>query len=160
MTYVVVVHGIGEQRKNETVINVVNRFAEARRDLSADDNRDVVTLGHASGQTGLSKVPVSDQPWMEFDGIPATGGAPPPGVFLGEPAASGDNLRFVDLCWSDVMQETIEHVGQPVDAWAQGMLGRLLRKHEDAEAHDRCDAEVPFWITAAAAVGRCAASTR
>ena len=57
VTYIVVVHGIGEQRKNECVLNVVNRFAEARRGAGVDDNRDVLTLGKASGQTGLSKVP-------------------------------------------------------------------------------------------------------
>ena len=39
VTYVIVVHGIGEQRKNETVISVVNRFAEARRDpIKKEDN--------------------------------------------------------------------------------------------------------------------------
>ena len=45
VTYVIVVHGMGEQRKNETVINVINRFAEARRCAGKDDKRDVLTLG-------------------------------------------------------------------------------------------------------------------
>ena len=134
VTYVVVVHGIGEQRKNECVINVVNRFAEARRPPRAKDNRDVVTLGQASGQTGPSKVPVTEQPWVEFDGIPASPDTPPDQPFLGEPPRNpGENLRFVDLCWSDVMQDSVEHVGQDVDLWAKGLLGRLLRKHEAAE---------------------------
>ena len=133
VTYVVVVHGIGEQRKNECAINVVNRFAEARRGAKKDDKRDVLTLGRASGQTGPSKVPVTEQPWMEFDGIPASPDSPPDQPFLGEPATCGQNLRFVDLCWSDVTQDSVEHVGQDVDLWAKGLLGRLLRKHEAAE---------------------------
>ena len=137
VTYVVVVHGIGEQRKNECVINVVNRFAEARRKSGTDDKRDVLTLGKASSQTGWSKVPVTEQPWVEFEGIPGSpDGATTLPPFLGEsPKKPGDNLRFVDLCWSDVMQDSIEHVGQDVDLWAKGLVGRLLRKHEAAGQH-------------------------
>ena len=146
VTYVIVVHGIGEQRKNETVISVVNRFAEARRDADDDDNRDVLTLGQASGQTGLSKVPTNEQPWMEFDGIPANPNRRPLKIFLGETSSTGDNLRFVDLCWSDIMQDSMPKVVQKVDVWAKGLLGRLLRKHEAAIHSDASDAEVPFWI--------------
>lgn len=158
VTYVVVVHGMGEQRKNECVINVVNRFAEARRGAKEDDNRDVLTLGKASAQTGLSKVPVTEQPWIEFEGIPASPNAPTPSEpFLGEPATCGKNLRFVDICWSDVTRDPFKHVGQDVSLWAKGLLGRLLRKHEAAEkaaekaeteqaTQDAEDARVPFWI--------------
>ena len=146
VTYVIVVHGIGEQRKNETVINVVNRFAEARRDADQDDNRDVLTLGQASGQTGLSKVPTTDQPWMEFDGIPADPTNRQEKIFVGAPSSGGDNLRFVDLCWSDIMQQTMHEVVQKVDVWAKGLLGRLLRKHEAAMHSAPSGAEVPFWI--------------
>ena len=143
VTYVVVVHGIGEQRKNECVIHVVNRFAEARRGPSVKDDRDVLTLGQASGQTGFSKVPGTEQPWLEFDGIPASDDQVG-GPFLGEPPHNGNNLRFVDLCWSDVMQDSVEHVGQDTDVWAKGLLGRLLRKHEAAAENQK--AQVPLWI--------------
>ena len=149
VTYVIVVHGIGEQRKNETVINVVNRFAEARRRADAADNRDVLTLGQASGQTGVPKLSLAEQPWIEFDGIPAMPpcpNSPNLKVFLGEPSSTGDNLRFVDLYWSDVMQESIADVGQDVSVWAKGLLGRLLRKHDDAVSAHNCGARVPLWI--------------
>ncbi|MDE2981536.1 MAG: hypothetical protein OXU74_10115 [Gemmatimonadota bacterium] len=147
VTYVVVVHGIGEQRKNETAISVVNRFAEARRAADADDNRDVLTLGQACGQTGSSKVPVTEQPWMEFDGIPASRSVDCLEPFLGKQSDTGKNLRFVDLCWSDVMQDSIEQVGQDVDVWVKGLLGRLLRKHKDAEGPpEKPAAKVPLWI--------------
>ena len=147
VTYVVVVHGIGEQRKNETATSVVNRFAEARRRPDPHDNRDVLTLGLASGQTGFSKVPGSEQPWMEFDGIPASPLCVlPTEPFLGEPSTSGDCLRFVDLCWSDLMQDSIKHVGQEADVWAKGLLGRLLRRHEAAEHAKNVEAQVPLWV--------------
>ncbi len=148
VTYVVVVHGMGEQRKNECVINVVNRFAEARRDAREDDNRDVLTLGKASSQTGWSKAPDTEQPWIEFDGIPASPDCDrdlPP--FLGEmPKDPGANLRFVDVCWSDVTHDSFRHVGQDVHLWAKGLVSRLLRKHEAAVSGNEPDAQVPLWI--------------
>ena len=54
----------------------------------------------------------------------------------------------MDLCWSDVMQDSVEHVGQDVDLWAKGLLGRLLRKHEAAVKANRDSpgAQVPLWI--------------
>ena len=147
VTYVIVVHGMGEQRKNETVINVVNRFAEARCASLPDDNRDVLTLGPACAQTGFSKVPVAEQPWMEFKGIPADPNCCRPTIFLGQQSSTGDHLRFVDLCWSDIMHDSINHVGQRVDVWARGLLGRLLRKHEHAmRSPGTAAAHVPFWI--------------
>ena len=63
--YVIVVHGIGEQRKNETVINVVNQFARARRKGNARRDLDVLSLGRASGQTGTAKDRVDNKP-VEF----------------------------------------------------------------------------------------------
>ncbi len=98
--YVIVVHGIGEQRKNETVIKVVNRFAEARS--GTVDNLEVLTLGRASGQTGTSKSPTSELPWMEFEGIPRDRNKSVSEPFFGKISKSGENIRFVDLCWSDV----------------------------------------------------------
>ena len=150
VTYVVVVHGIGEQRKNETVIAVVNRFAEARRDASEDDRRDVLTLGAVSQQTGTSTEPAKlgkdEQPWMAFEDIPRTAPDPPNklGPFMGQAASTGNDLRFVDMCWSDVLRAAYKEVGQPVDVWARGLLGRLLRKHEGAKKGS--PAKVPFWI--------------
>ena len=62
--YIIVVHGIGDQRKNETVLNVVNRFAEARQ-AEKLDNLEILTLGRATGQTGKSTDPKdNEQVWM------------------------------------------------------------------------------------------------
>ncbi len=130
VTYVIVVHGMGEQRKNETVISVVNRFAEARRRADEEDNRDVLTLGQASTQTGVCKAPTNEQPWIEFDDIPANPKRCTRNSFLGELSSNGENLRFVDLCWSDIMQDSMGEVVQKLGVWTRGLLGRLLRKHE------------------------------
>ena len=148
VTYVVVVHGIGEQRKNETVLAAVNRFAEARREASEDDQRDVLTLGAASRQTGTSMIPgglAGDElPWMEFEGISSVHSKQTPQPFMGQTSSTGKNLRFVDMCWSDVLRTAYAEAGQPVEVWAKGLLGRLLRKHESANSDS--SAKVPFWI--------------
>jgi len=134
--YVIVVHGIGTQRKNETVISVVNRFAAARRGGVLNERikygfeaNDLLTLGRASGQTGRSKSDESGQPWMEFRGIPSA--RPPEPLtepFLSEYARDGDDIRFVDLWWSDIMESDYDAVGQEMGAWAQGLFGRLAAR--------------------------------
>lgn len=155
MRYFIVVHGIGKQRKNETVLDVINRFAEARRGLGEQDISNILTLGKATGQTGKEKSsgicrhnPPENQfvPWLEFEGIPQNPIPPPNKPFLGQPSNTGENLRFVDLCWSDVMEEDFKDVGQEVDVWAEGLLGRLERKHADALTNNKKGAEVPFWV--------------
>ena len=146
VTYVVVVHGMGEQKKNETVISVVNRFAEARYGAHKKDKRDVLSLGRASKQTGVSKVPKNKQPWMEFEGIPADAQCCLDRVFLGAESSTGKNLRFVDLCWADLLKNSYKQVGQDTEVWTKGLLGRLLRKDDDARAAGNNCARVPFWI--------------
>jgi hypothetical protein len=151
--YVVVVHGIGEQRKNETILSVVSRFAEACRGLAERESYDVVTLGSASSQTGKEErrggcrsalAGSSFQPWLEFEGISGDGVCPP-SPFLGKPGGDGTNLRFADLCWSDLMQEDYPCVGQPPELWADGLLGRLWRKREDATSRGSEAEQPPAW---------------
>ncbi len=141
--YIVVVHGIGDQRKNETVLSVVNRFAEARRDLNPKDLSEILTLGRATGQTGtdeanfVCRIPPKRNmftPWMEFEGIPqkSVEGDPLDHIksqpFLGDASKNGENLRFVDMCWADILKGNWISVGQPVEIWANGLLGRIQRK--------------------------------
>lgn len=134
--YVVVVHGIGEQRQNETVISVVSRCAEARRNLKKRESYDVLTLGMACSQTGKAGAGAT-APWLELRGIPQEA-HPPAGSaawqeleapFLGEQSRRGDNLRFVDLHWADLLQADIKDVGQSPEVWSDGLLGRLKRKN-------------------------------
>ncbi len=166
--YVIVVHGIGEQRKNETTLKVIERFASARHlnelkdrwqsetdpgtkarlaahyhdavtRLEAGQSLEVVTLGRASGATGIKKQFSGPLQWIEFAGIPKD---PNPsnaikGPFLGERTDSqnGTNFRFVDVCWSDILDDDETAVVQNILPWAQGLLGRLVRKNQ-----------VPQWI--------------
>jgi len=140
--YVVVVHGIGEQRKNETILAVVNRFAEARRDPLAG-RAGGLTLGLATGQTGKENAegavcrypppPDDFRPWLEFAGIPREPGAAVDlGPFLGEPSTSGENLRFVDMWWADVLRRDFPDVGQEPATWTEGLLARLGEKGDEA----------------------------
>ena len=81
---------------------------------------------------------------MEFEGIPADAKCCLDGVFLGEESSTGKNLRFVDLCWADILSKSYKHVGQDTEVWTKGLLGRLLRKHDGAKSNNY--AQVPFWI--------------
>lgn len=173
MHYVIVVHGIGEQRKNETVLNVITRFAEANRGLDKGQLSGILTLGKASGQTGQERLARALKrtssgniipPWIEFRGIPQ------PDLkqtdpekynelknipFYGEDpiddvdplkSEKGKNIRFVDLCWSDIMQDDAKEVTQVVEVWAKGLMGRLNLKDEQAESVQCENARVPPWI--------------
>ena len=164
-TYVVVVHGIGEQRKNETAVGLVNRVAEAgnlhsrasvavtkRHDLV--DHRDIVTVGAAMSQTGTDKDP--RVPWLEYAGIGSDED------FLGFPG-DGSDIRFVDMHWSEILKQGFDEAGQEPSDWARGLVGRLLNRNDVAidaakEKHrasasaakgtDRLEVSdgVPFWI--------------
>jgi hypothetical protein len=79
--YVIVVHGMGEARKNETFINVINRFAEARRHTFQAENDGVLTLGRSFEANAYPpdnwacKYPLPlpsgpSYPWVEFKGAP------------------------------------------------------------------------------------------
>lgn len=157
--YVLVVHGIGEQRRNETVLSVVNRFAEARAfdaGLTDKSPAEVLTLGLASSQTGRHPTanpcryqpPVSQfRPWLEFENVPASWRTPPSGPFLGLPARQvvpAANLRFVDVHWADLLQEDFPYVGEDVVKWADSLRGRLERKVAPPAGPDEIAA--PFWV--------------
>ena len=151
--YIIVVHGIGEQRKNETVLSVINRFAEIRAKTSPDETYEILTLGKATGQTGKdhyldpcrlerSKSPFT--PWMEFKQISKDSEKSTTGPFYGEPNDDGTQLRFVDLCWADIMQQDYPHVGQKVEDWAKGLVGRLKRKDAFEKEHGK--PRYPRWV--------------
>ncbi len=130
INYVIVVHGIGDQRTNETVMPVINRFAEVRQDAHEPQKREVVTLGMVTSQTGRpetidGEITFSHTfPWSEFENIPQE---PYPRLppFLGGSSFTGENIRFVDMHWADIMENDFKHVGQKVGEWAKSIIGRL-----------------------------------
>jgi hypothetical protein len=141
--YIIVVHGMGEARKNETVLSVINRFAEARAQTPWPEPDDVLTLGKASSQTGrvpdpsgcrYGRVPTPFVPWLEFGGIPRKPEPKTTEPFIGERGSAGgvENLRFADAHWADLLAEDFPDVGQDPIPWTDGLLGRLRRKDEQA----------------------------
>lgn len=133
VNYVIVVHGIGDQRPNESVLPVINRFSEVRQNAHEPQRREVVSLGMITSQTGkpTDKDGVVEfkecKPWSEFKNIPQDpyDKLPP---FLGEPSFRGENIRFVDMYWADIMEEDFKDVGQSTGNWAKSLLGRLETK--------------------------------
>lgn len=138
MRYVITVHGIGDQRSNETALDVINRLAEVRRGFARSQKSDPLTLGMLSGQTkNINRKTGRPRPWIEFEGIPclpANGKLPP---FLGRPSTSnsGDNIRFVDVYWADIMRSQFPEVGEDVPAWSLSLIERLRN-------HPKC----PRWV--------------
>jgi hypothetical protein len=139
--YIIVVHGMGEARQNETLINVINRFAQARRGNSSASVDGVLTLGRSFGNEAYSdyalnapKPPKSakgqNHRWVEFEGIPQSPGVPVTDPFLGIPNKNVKNLnlRFVDLHWGDLLADDYPHVGQDPVIWADGLLARLYQR--------------------------------
>ena len=134
--YMIVVHGIGAQRPNETILPVINRIAELRQGKTKHEKKAVVTLGMITSQTGLIKrnaltdrVSFSNcKPWSEFKEVPATKlEAKDKKVkpFYGEPSHGGDNIRFVDMYWADIMESHYKSVNEPLKDWADSLIGRL-----------------------------------
>ena len=124
--YVIVVHGIGEQKHNETATAVVHRFAEVLAEVHQ----------HPPPKPGQSLVPsyLSAQSvrrgglghgWSEFDGIPLPG--EDTGRFTGIPATAntGRNYRFVDFRWSHILQYHQERYASPPERWTKALLERL-----------------------------------
>ncbi len=147
VNYVIVVHGIGEQRLNESVLPVINRFAEARNgfvqsEKNIDDSfnlQNFIPLGMLTSQTGIPKK-VGDKlrfigckPWIEFNGIPnrptlAQENSKYRKPFIPTPSNSGENIRFIDFHWADIMQETFTDVGQGLQEWMQSIINRMKER--------------------------------
>ncbi|MFT5913799.1 MAG: hypothetical protein ACI81T_000283, partial [Bacteroidia bacterium] len=143
INYIIVVHGIGDQRTNETVMPVINRFAEVRQDAHEPQKREVVTLGMVTSQTGRPEMIGGEMtfshtfPWSEFENIPQEPYAKLP-PFLGGSSFTGENIRFVDMHWADIMENDFKHVGQKVGEWAKSIIGRLeVKARPDKDGKSR-----------------------
>ena len=122
--YVVVVHGIGEQKLNETIPPVVQRFAEVRQ--NKQDKYEIILPATQSSQSVRSEV--EQHGWAEYRGIPiADKGEKPDEKFDGTHATetAGENFRFVELYWQDILQRHQELFASETEVWAKAMLNRL-----------------------------------
>ncbi|RXK84118.1 hypothetical protein EST62_09965 [Chlorobaculum sp. 24CR] len=142
--YIVVVHGMGEQKCNVTAPAIVQRFAEARQRTTGT---------HLANEKGDKEKKKSEPPnynfiipanlseqtirnngyghgWAEFEGIPVTPPAKKP-EFNGTIAtdSNGTNFRFVDLDWQFILRSDIDKFGSSTEEWSKALLDRLeLRK--------------------------------
>jgi len=105
-------------------VEVVHRFAEARSHSAGP-----VTLA------GLMPADLSSQSirrsggghgWSEFGGIPVDPQGDT-GPFDGTRATgtAGRNFRFIDLRWSDILQEDAKKFSSPAEQWAASRIRRL-----------------------------------
>ena len=124
--YVIVVHGISEQKVNETATEVVHRFAEVRHPNRAIRYENLLP-SYLSAQSvrrgGMG------HSWSEFNGIPVDPNDNT-GAFDGLPATATDgrNFRFVDLHWAPILQRHQERYASPVEKWAKTLLDRFKKK--------------------------------
>ncbi|HHC74364.1 MAG TPA: hypothetical protein ENK78_04775, partial [Thiothrix sp.] len=75
VTYIVGVHGIGEQRKNENILPIINGFArvrQAQRDSENLHHYKKVSDGACPLTQGMLSSQQSKTPWIEFENIPST----------------------------------------------------------------------------------------
>lgn len=141
--YVVVVHGIGEQRPNETVPAVISRFAEARHMdyLQAEGKtakqskiNNFVSMGKVAAQAGTKRKDgkisfAGENPWSQFEGIPQTYGAKV-GNFNAVQSEGEEDVRFIDMYWADILDDYFKISGQSVQAWTDSVLSRLTNSGE------------------------------
>ncbi|MFQ5882139.1 MAG: hypothetical protein ACE5I9_06670 [Candidatus Methylomirabilales bacterium] len=143
--YIIVVHGMGEQKQNATAPEVVHRFAEVRwKDRHPDEKaRQYQNLlpANLSGQSIRRRG--TGHGWSEFNGIPI-GPHDPTGDFDGTPATdtSGRNFRFVDLHWQHILQRHLELYASPAEKWAPALLERIDEKKGIAP-----EEWIPKWAT-------------
>lgn len=122
--YIIVVHGIGEQRHNETTVEVVHRFAEARSHTGGPIPLAGLMPADLSSQS--IRRPGGGHGWSEFRGIPVDPQGDT-GRFDGTRAArtAGRNFRFVDLRWADILQDHAAAFSSPPEQWAAARVQRL-----------------------------------
>jgi len=122
--YIIVVHGIGEQRHNDTTVEVVNRFATAR--ATPEPGSPYAGLLPASLSSLSMRRKGGGQGWSEYKGIPVEPGRVSTD-FDGTCATdtAGKNFRFVDMRWADILQSHQEVFGATTAQWTAALLARL-----------------------------------
>jgi len=117
--YIIVVHGMGEQKLNETVPPVVQRFAEVRQNRKEQfydimlpaslSSQSVRSDSELHGWSEFRGIPVDDkQSFEDFDGTPPTDTA-------------GENFRFVELYWQDILQRHQSKFASKTEVWSSSI---------------------------------------
>lgn len=121
--YIVVAHGMGEQKINTTIPPVVQRFAEVRQNQK-ENSCNIIIPSTLSSQSVRSETELHG--WSEFRGLPVDARQTDE-VFDGAPATetAGENFRFVEMYWQDILQRHQERFASDLEAWTKAMLERL-----------------------------------
>ncbi len=121
--YIIVVHGIGDQKLSETLPPVVNRFAEVRQGRK-ENFFDIVLPATLSSHSVRSETDMHG--WTEFRGIPVDDNGCYEDFDGTAPTESaGENFRFVELYWQDILRRHHNKVASKTDVWAKAMLAKL-----------------------------------
>ena len=124
--YIIVVHGIGEQKLNETTTPLIHRFAEVRNN-KAGGFFSTLLPAHLSAQSVRRRG--RGHGWSEFEGIPVSPHDPEGknNKFDGTPATNsrGRNFRFVDLYWAHILRELHKDYASSTERWANALWDRF-----------------------------------
>lgn len=150
--YVITIHGIGDQRYNETVLPVINSFAKS---VTPDLDKNLVSLGMVNNQTGTISDKKGDvqfvrsanqKLWAEFEGISYQWGNAY-GTFDGSASDSGKNFRFVDMFWADLLDADAAHSSLPIGQWTETVIARNEKKRASDEASgDEASVKSRSWL--------------
>lgn len=143
ITYIIGVHGIGEQRENESLLPIINGFARVRECQQSSEEEKEALKRHKKAQKiyrpltqGMLSSQKASTPWVEFSGIPSKPDIVCPPKFIGRRVQNGEcgeNFRFIDMHWADVMQDHFGDYGQPVESWTASLIDRLKLRDLDTE---------------------------
>lgn len=133
ITYIITVHGMGEQRDNETLTPVASRLVDVIRDIDGTATnpypRNTLSLGQVTGQ----EQEYLGEHWAAFEGLTTerlTSGDPH-FIFNGcesNPHDHPECIRFSDIHWQDILQKHWLQVGQHTDAWVSAVVSRIFQQ--------------------------------
>ncbi|HET6510796.1 MAG TPA: hypothetical protein VFH43_01290, partial [Candidatus Kapabacteria bacterium] len=124
--YLVVVHGMGEQRPNSTIIPVIEQVARALCHTTI--KRQTVPCGILGTTTEFSScVKQGDKLTVSLQDLKSRG--------LFSQCDFNYDVHFAEFCWADILNKHFSSVGQPVAHWLETVIGRYEQQSFDTNAY-------------------------
>jgi hypothetical protein len=132
ITYIITVHGMGEQRDNETLTPIASRLVDVIRDIDGTAKnpypRNTLSLGQVTGQQ--QEYPAEH--WAAFQGLTTErlANGDPHFIFNGCESSPHDHpecIRFSDIHWQDILQKHWLQVGENTGAWVSAVVSRIFQ---------------------------------